>query len=281
MFSTLAAYGFFFICLSAISAMLAAMLAGVYWRSGPVAGLITLGGLGLAGTWVLSGDFTIPIVVLAAVLIHAVDRRWSLSRAIWQAFALNALVILAWLVMVYLAFQARPYATAEIEEMLRELEVEPWMVGSAPGFLLASQFIAAWMGVLFSSSGRADLWPRQQVQDWEVPWYLIWVLIGCGFGVWGLLQGMIADTEDGILQAVFASGAVLAASWFLVQGFLVGVVALKTWKLPAWLGILAMLSMWHFLPLLGVAEIWGGFRARMRAAAAAREEGRKRDDRDF
>lgn len=281
MFSILAAYGFFFILLAAISAMLAAMLAGVYWRSGPVVGLITLGALGLAGTWVLSGDFTIPIVVLAAVLVHAVDRRWSLSRTIWQAFALNALVILAWLVMVYLAFQARPYAAMEIEEMLGELEVKPWMVGVAPGFLLAGQFVAAWMGVLFTSSGRSDLWPQQQVQDWEVPWYAVWVLIGCGFGIWGLLAGLIQDSEDGTLLAFFSSGAVLAASWFLVQGFLVGVVAMKTWKLPAWLGILAMLSMWHFLPLVGVAEVWGGFRPRMRAAAAAREERRKRGGGDF
>lgn len=281
MFSTFAAYGFFFICLAAVSAMLAVMLAGVYWRRGPVTGLLTLGAVSLAGTWVLSGDFTIPIVVLCAVLIHGAEREWSISAVIWRAFGFNTLVITAWMVMVYFALQARPAAAAEIESLLAELQVSRWMIASAPGFLIGAQFIAAWLALVLAAGSHSDLWTRESLQEWELPWGLIWALIGCGFGLLGSLQGWIRFSEDSLVPTVFASGVVVGASLFLVQGLLVGLVAMRTWKLPVWLGVLSVLALWHFLPLVGIAEIWGDFRGRMRAYAARREEERGPGGGDF
>ena len=273
--SNFGAYGVSIVIMALISAMFAYALAGVYWRSGSLVGLLTMGTLSVASAVLVGSELTLPVFLLALVLIHAVERRWSLSKAIWSAFAVNAAVTTVWMSVVLVALSAEPSvaaSAAEVDAMLAEIGLDPWIVAAVPGLLLAGYFISAWLAVALVSGSREDLWPRRAVQDWQVPWLLVWVLIVCGFGAVGVFEGLIHDRDDGVLRTLFMSGAVLAGSWFLVQGFLVAVVAIQTLRLPVWLAVLGIFLMGNALPLVGVAEIWGGFREKLRQIAEAREK---------
>jgi len=272
----LANLGVSVVLLAFVWAFFASVFAGVYWRSGPGMGLGFLALICTVIALLVSSELAAPIVVLTAVLIHGAEKRWSFSRAIWGGFGFNLLVTFLWMGIYAVLLTQEPefgmVRDPEAEALLAKLGFGPWVYAAMPGFYYGGLFIASWLGVSLAAGSHRELWSRKTVLDWQVPWQLVWVFIGCGFGAVAIYLGILHDREDALLQYVFTSGAVLAASWFLVQGFLVVAVAIQVLRVPVWLGLLGLFLMGNALPVIGVAEIWGGFRERLWKLAEAREK---------
>lgn len=267
------------------------LVALVYLRGGARVGLPLLLLLGLAGTLRMGGEVAIPAVLFSVLLIVAAQQTWSLSRTIWTSFGvLSCMSLVYWIALFVLLGETE--IAVPIHAMVAEMGANlqegarnmggseltaaaaardmvasiSWAIAALPGFSVGSDFLVCWWGTLLLFLTRRPLWSREEFLYWQLPWPLIWVLVLSGGALLAAAKEMAGPVPVRLLEIFGTSGIALSAIWFLVQGFLVGLVALERWRVPRWLGVPGLVLLWQPLLLLGLVEIWVDLRGRMRTA---------------
>ena len=292
MFSGLLFYSLFLAALAASLSSLAAVGASVYLRAGPGRGLPLLALMGLAGTLSVGGEYAIPVVLLSVLLTYAVQRGWGFSRTVWMGFLALGLLSTAYWVAAFSVLG--PLALAEARDFLQEmarglrqspgaigvsdidaagisgqiLALQAWVVAALPGFSIGEDILFVFSAAAILRLLKAAPWTPAEIVRWSVPLPCVWLALLSGLGVVALLGKWPVPVSTETLRIVSVSGLSMGLFWFLIQGFLTGWVALRRWRLPRFMSLLLLLLTGRFLPLLGLVEVWAGFRERLLRPAA-------------
>ncbi len=292
MFSGLLFYSLFLAALAASLSSLAAVGTSVYLRAGPARGLALLALLGLAGALTVGGEYAVPVILLSVILTHAVRRGWGFSRTVWTGSLLLGLLSLAYWVATFALLG--PLALAEAREFLAEMAaglrqspqaiglseidaagiagqivaLQAWVVAALPGFSVGEDVLFVFSAAAMLRLLKAAPWTGAEIVRWSVPLPCVWLTLLSGLGVVALLGKWPLSVSRETLRIVSVSGLSMGLFWFLIQGFLTGWVALRRWRIPRFMSLVLLLLTGRFLPLVGLVEVWAGFRERLLRPAA-------------